>query len=487
MIQQDEDENDDTISASNITRPLIENQQSDGIQPESIRNNFLLMSLLFAINHGCTVSVLGLSNARLGSIGVWQSGVLYGSYTASALYGASYFVKQIGSRNGLVLGMGMSASYVTSFFFATIIVEHNESLKWLQSLVAICGALVGGVGSSILWVSQGTFFTSASQLYASTNNNGQVVENVTSRFGGNFSFIFLIFEVILRLLSTFLIETLGISWKVIFGMYSVLSIVPVFFMMGVLDIERQNNLLQTEDEREESGEDNASPSHKATAALNLLRRDRKAIYLAPVNILFGLATSFSASVLSGVIIQKVLNDPNSKYVGLYTSITSLVASGASLLFGRIQSHPRLQYGKERVLTSGALSYLAIALQFIVYPNGNDWTAFTLMTSYVLLGIGRSTYEGTLRAVFADVFPNHKEGAFGNIILFSGGASTLGYILSVTNALECNQASRYCLEYSDGSIHNILVGILLIIVSAVVAIPSLWRAVRIHRNEHHNNE
>jgi len=479
---QDEDENE-TIT-SNITRPLIDNQESDGTSaPESIRirNNFLLMSLLFAINHGCTVSVLGLSNARLGSVGVWQSGMLYGSYTASALYGASYFVKKFGSRNGLVLGMGMSASYVTSFFFATIIVEKNESLIWLQSLVAICGALVGGVGSSILWVSQGTFFTSSAQLYASTND-GQVVEHVTSRFGGNFSFIFLIFEVILRLLSTFLIETLGISWKVIFGMYSVLSIVPVFFMIGVLDIERyQYNLLQTED----SEEDNTSPSYKATAALNLLKRDRKAIYLAPVNILFGLATSFSASVLSGVIIQKVLNDPNSKYVGLYTSITSLVASGASLFFGRIQS--QMRYGKERVLTSGALSYLAIALQFLVFPDGNNWTAFTLMSSYILLGIGRATYEGTLRAVFADVFPHHKEGAFGNIILFSGGASTLGYILSVTNALECNQASRYCLEYSDGSIHNILLSEILIILSAVVAIPSLWKAVRIHRNEHHNNE
>ena len=110
-----------------------------------------------------------------------------------------------------------------------------------------------------------------------------------------------------------------------------------------------------------------------------------------------------------------------------------------------------------------------------------------MSSYILLGIGRATYEGTLRAVFADVFPNHKEGAFGNIILFSGGASTIGYILSATNTLECNQASRYCLEYSDGSIHNILIMEILIIASAVVAIPSLWKAVRIHRNEHHNNE
>lgn len=148
----DDDENDTITSSSH---PLIESHppQHEGVPSSiSIKKHFRLMSILFAVNHGCTVSVLGLSNAKLGSIGVWQSGVLYASYTMSAIYGSSYVVKKLGSRNGLVLGMCMSASYVTSFFFVTLIVEKNESMLWLQSLVAICGACIGGIGSSILWV-----------------------------------------------------------------------------------------------------------------------------------------------------------------------------------------------------------------------------------------------------------------------------------------------------------------------------------------------
>eukprot|EP00579_Thalassiosira_antarctica_P027833 CAMPEP_0202028392 /NCGR_PEP_ID=MMETSP0905-20130828/63426_1 /ASSEMBLY_ACC=CAM_ASM_000554 /TAXON_ID=420261 /ORGANISM="Thalassiosira antarctica, Strain CCMP982" /LENGTH=557 /DNA_ID=CAMNT_0048592097 /DNA_START=102 /DNA_END=1773 /DNA_ORIENTATION=+ len=532
----DADGNDD----ENISRPIDYNDASSASR--KIRTNFLQMSALFAINHGCTVSclglanarlgsigvwqsgtlyasytaaalfgasyfanvrpirnkprlhriLLGLANARLGSIGVWQSGTLYASYTAAALFGASYFVKQFGSRNGLALGMGMSAAYVTSFFLASMVVEMNEEMVWLQDVVAIAGAVVGGVGSSILWVSQGTYFSCASELFASkVEEEGEMVllGDVTSRFGGNFAFVFLLSEVILRLLSTFLIETAGLSWKIIFGLYSLLSILPVFFMMGVMDVEeyqqhQYNNLLQTEEDDGSDNEDRledeneTSTSHKATAAIDLLRKDPKAKYLSPVSILFGLSTAFSASVLNGEVIQQVLSDPNSTYVGLYTAITSMVAAVASLLFGRLQSShgSRLHCGKELVLTIGALSYFVIALRFIAFPNGSDWNRLTLIYIYTLLGVGRATYEGTLRAIFADFFPNEKEGAFANIILFSGSASTLGYILSVTGALQCEEVSKYCMEYSDGSIHNVLVMELVIIATAVVAIPSFWRAV-----------
>ena len=224
-------------------------------------------------------------------------------------------------------------------------------------------------------------------------------------------------------------------------------------------------------------------SNKATATLDLLRQDPKARYMAPMSVLFGISTSFCSSVINGEVIQRVLSDPNSTYVGLYTAVTSLVAAAASFIFGRLQStstsqggaHRTLRCGKVTVLTIGALSYFVIAIQFLAFPGGKHWNRTTLLVLYILLGIGRATYEGTLRAVVADFFPNNKEGAFGNIILWSGSASTVGYVLSVTGALRCDTVGTYCLEYTDGSIHNVLVMELVIIVLAVIAIPSFWRA------------
>jgi len=45
--------------------------------PGRLVANFVLLSILFAANHGCVVACLGLATARLGSTtGAWQSGLL---------------------------------------------------------------------------------------------------------------------------------------------------------------------------------------------------------------------------------------------------------------------------------------------------------------------------------------------------------------------------------------------------------------------------
>lgn len=469
-----------------------------------IRRNFLCMSILFAVNHGCSVSVLGLANAKLGTAGVWSSGTLYASYTLSALVGASYIVGKLGSRNGLVAGMTMVALYVTSFYVALAISiddeSNNNNTAYVSSgryIVVIGGAVVGGVGSSILWVSQGSYFATASRLLAQQQNQQGIggaaatKSDATSEFGATFAFVFLFAEVILRLLSTFLLKTVGLSWEIVFGWYAFLSILPVCLMLGVVDIDKKDQrlydpIIRTDEYDGDDDIENSYNEHveedcglKAMAALNLLWKDPLAKYLSPICILFGLSSSFASSILNGEIIQRVLSDPNSTYVGLYTAITSLVAAIASLVFGYLQSSKgRLHCGKNAALTIGAVSYLIISLLFLFLLT---WNRGALILVYTLLGIGRATYEGTLRAVFADYFTTEKEGAFGIIILFTGLASTVGYILSVTGSLTCDKVSRYCLQYSDGTIHNVLVMELATIVIALIAVPSLWRAAWMFRS------
>ena len=496
------DENDGPSRAFGIRRGISDPLLTSlfVLDANMIRRNFLYMSILFAINHGCSVSVLGLANAKLGTAGVWSSGTLYASYTLSALIGASYIVGKLGSRNGLVVGMAMVALYVASFYVALAINIADESKNAGRYIVVIGGAVVGGVGSSILWVSQGSYFATASRLLANQQNQqgigiaatSSTKEDATSEFGASFAFVFLLFEVILRLLSTFLVKTVGLSWEIVFGWYAFLSILPVCAMLGVVDIDKQDRrlydpIIRTEEDdgedeherRNDQVEEDRRPPLKAMAALNLMWKDPLTKYLSPICILFGLSTSFASSILNGEIIQRVLSDPNSTYVGLYTAITSLVAAIASLVFGYLQSsNGRMHCGKNGALTTGAASYLIISLLFLFLLT---WDRGALILVYTLLGIGRATYEGTLRAVFADYFTAEKEGAFGIIILFTGTASTIGYILSVTGSLTCDKVSRYCLQYSDGTIHNVLVMELVTIVIAMIAVPSLWRAAWMFRS------
>ena len=61
------------------------------------------------------------------------------------------------------------------------------------------------------------------------------------------------------------------------------------------------------------------------------------------------------------------------YVGLYTAVASMVAAGASLLFGILESsHGSVHLGKGLALSLGAMSYLVIGIRFIVAPDGDSW-------------------------------------------------------------------------------------------------------------------
>jgi hypothetical protein len=103
----------------------------------------------------------------------------------------------------------------------------------------------------------------------------------------------------------------------------------------------------------------------------------------------------------------------------------------------------------------------------------------------LHGIGRATFEGTLKSTFADYFAYEKEGAFANIILQNGLSSALGFVLTFT--LHCSSRKQemwgpYCVMNKDGSVHDVLTFELLIVVTAVLAIFGYHRASMIRSNE-----
>jgi hypothetical protein len=104
----------------------------------------------------------------------------------------------------------------------------------------------------------------------------------------------------------------------------------------------------------------------------------------------------------------------------------------------------------------------------------------LSTVYLFQGIGRATFEGTLRATYADFFPDKIEGAFANIILQNGIFTALGFALSFF--VTCSHEGPYCVQYKEGGLHNVLVLELAVVLSAVVALLGYWNARRIYHSE-----
>lgn len=64
------------------------------------------------------------------------------------------------------------------------------------------------------------------------------------------------------------------------------------------------------------------------------------------------------------------------------------------------------------------------------------------------------------------------------------------VIAVTFSLKCDTPSRYCIEYSNGTLHDVLTFELIAIGSAALAIFGYLRASSIHcreRDEERNSE
>jgi MFS family permease len=418
---------------------------------------FTIFSIIFSACPCAALACLALATARLGPIGAWSSGMLYLTYTLSSVLGATYVVKRLGGRNAMMLGMSLYVVYVACFWMAV-------AFPQIKGVSAISGAFIGGIGSGILWTAQGSYFTQAAEEHALYQ--GCEWADCTSSLSGTFASIYLLEETILHVSSYFLIQWWNVEWSAIFASYAAIAVASTVGMLWVKNYP-------TSRKRSDVGD---SIWNKVMAALNLLHKDRKMRYLVGINMVFGFSGAFINSFVSGQVLRVALQDEQSKTVGLFVSWGAGVAALASLAFGKI-TH---DYGKEPVMILGNVAFLGVSLPFVLQPDLTKWTWPFLLLVYAFQGLGRATFESTEKAVMADFFPYEKEGAFANIILQNGVFGSIGYIL--TFSLTCSTLGPYCIEYRNGTLHDVLKFEVLVCLAAVLAILGYLRANHLYWKE-----
>jgi MFS family permease len=440
-------------------------QSSYSAHRRRIATNFVWMSLLFSINHGCVVACLSVATARLGAWGAGQSGVLYISYTSSALLGATYIVKTLGSRNALLAGMALYTSYVGCFYYAALYPDNAKSVHW----ITLVGAGVGGVGAGFLWTAQGSYFAQSVEQYAESST-AQSMEESSAWLSSIFAFVYLTLELILRSLSTFIFHYTQRSWTFVFQVYFVLMILSALGMLSVHSFPRETTT------NSHSSHHATGYSNKLTAAWDLLVQDSKMKYMIGLNASFGFASAFVNAYVNSEVVRVVFQDDESRTVGILSAGSSTVAAISSLVLGGVSRRT----GKGPVLYLGAACFLWVALPFVLQPHLEHWTRTMVVIIYTLQGVGRATFEGTLKATFADYFSYEKEGAFANIILHNGLSSAVGFFVPLS--LPCRHAtSPYCVPFhKDGALHDVLCLELLVVGSSLLAGVGYWRASVLHR-------
>jgi hypothetical protein len=346
-------------------------------------------------------------------------------YTASALLGATYIVKRAGARNSIWLGMALYCAYVGCFWVAT----RQDELD-AQRLVAYTGAAIGGVGAGFLWTAQGAYFAKAAEEHA--HHLQQPVSTSTASLAGRFAFLYLAEEVLLRVLSTVLVGI--ISWESIFGLYTAITLVSTLCMPFVYNYPASSSSDDDdENDNDDYGNANADTAatstifYKVTAAGQLLWKDPKMKYMIGLNAVFGFAAAFLNSYVNGQVVPIAL-DNGEKYIGVLSSWVSAVAAGMSLVFGRLGSSSTTATlgGKGPILILGAVCFFGVVFPFVIQPDASQYGWGLLILVYTFHGVGRATFEGTLKATFADYFAYETEGAFANIILQNGLSGAIGY-------------------------------------------------------------
>jgi MFS family permease len=384
----------------------------------------------------------------------------YLTYTLSAVLGATYLVKRVGSKRAATTGMWLFCWYVACFLLAAV---QPKS----AAVLAYSGAAVGGIGAGIGWTAQGVYFTETVEAYSL--QSGASWSESSSRLSAIFAFTILTCDTSMDVLATVMIRNLHVHWTVVFALYSLIAVLSTLGMFFTKEYPTDDDLESTMFE-------------KSTAAVRLLVNDSKMKYMISFNVTFGLAGAFLNSFVSGEVVPVALSDNSSSYVGFLVAIHGVVAALASLFFGIIT---QTAIGKVPVLIAGSLSFALVALPFLHRPAPQDWTFRQLILAYAMEGVGRSTSEGTLKALFADYFPSEKEGAFANIILQYGLASAAAYWVS--NQFRCTSAGKFCVAYRDGSKHNVFAFALILIISSVLSAFCLARAFCLRRRENSFSE
>lgn len=446
----------------------------------SVYQNYILFSILFALNHGGVASCISFATTHLDdfdeTLSSYHMRTLHGSYALAAVMGVAYAVKSLGGhgKSALTLGMGINCVYVTCVALAITFIkdkkiDDNGSSSGRIIIMVICGAL-GGIGGALLWTAQGSYFTQVSSKYAdASKSTKKTVDKATKELAGQFAAIYFAVEVVIRIFCTVAVVTFKWNWKAVYlGCISV-SVLSALCMGSFVTYYGDEDIYKSVRAIRSASLDDYS-------TLGLFWNDRKIRYMAPICVLFPLVSYFMASFIEKHALIIAFGKNETIYLKLIGVVATIVAASASVPFARLAQ----KYGNGVVLVMGILASVFLSLLVLVIAGLELWNLGFFLALYGLQGIGKATFVGNLRSQFSVMFVHNKESAFANIVFWEGLFASIGFIL--TTVLKCSSLSTFCIKYGDGSIHDALLYQLFVLTASSFAILGLMKLSQIMRAE-----
>eukprot|EP00298_Acanthocystis_sp_HF-20_P010486 c18881_g1_i1.p1 GENE.c18881_g1_i1~~c18881_g1_i1.p1 ORF type:complete len:458 (+),score=177.54 c18881_g1_i1:84-1376(+) len=390
------------------TTPLLDPTEkvSESPSARSVYTTFLFVTFFFSLNHGTVTALIALASSDLGDLGRYCTGTLYIMYTVVALLFSALIVSYTGFKWGLFAGLAVYCFYVCSFLVYRFVPE-------IATEAALVGSGIGGIAAGFLWTAQGGYFALACQLYARAS--GKKPEEVTGSFGAIFGAIYLFGEVSLKFASSLITSYLG-GEETVYIVFSIIAVGSAIGMMFVLDLQKFPH-----PDPNYVAPPKPSVTAKLIAAANLITSDPKMALMLPVQMSFGFISVFLNSYSNANIVKAFLGSSNVGYLsGIVAAFAGIVSTVSSKLSKKI--------GKMPILVTGGIVFTAECAIFLAFSDKTLGTWGWCVVLYLLHGAGRGIFESTNKAVIADFFPTKAPAAFANVIVSSGGASSIGFFL-----------------------------------------------------------
>ena len=219
----------------------VEKQANSAIPMNRKRllHNAVHMSTCFAANEGCLTAVLAVSSAIIDPhLFATSAGTLYLSFACGTIV-APALVNLTGLRLSLVLGLASYTLYIGCFMFPS----------WYSLLPS---SAIAGLLGSLLWTSQGVYFTTNAVLYSEASLGDIPLRSAISYISSIFATIFPFFLAMLKLTSSLILHA-GFGYMEMYCVYAALALIATIVMTQVLPLQTPPDV-----ENEHEGENVAS-------------------------------------------------------------------------------------------------------------------------------------------------------------------------------------------------------------------------------------
>lgn len=369
-----------------------------------LRSEFFRMSVVLAIGHGTATTPLVYASSVLDpKVAYLCNGTLYSFMLLSSLLFAVPTVGRFGHRGSLVISLGLYSVYVGSFSLATML-----PTPFMQGALFIPGSICAGLAAGILWTAQGGYFSHCGATIA--REEKQPRELVNSQLATQFAFYYLLFEVLSKVLwSALMIASVSVAGTAL--LFVAVAMASSFAMTSVADTQH----VQAE-----------RPAAAQVLDAVRLWSDVRIWLLSPMNITFGVSAAYMNGYFNAQVGSKVLG---AQSIGYLSALAVLTSCAMTWVYGSCSQ----RFGNIVAISIGAASFAGIPILMLFAGVSQEW-GWWICIFYVFQGSGRSFFENTNKAIFADTFKGaDAEASFANGVMQLAASSALCFFLSAVVA------------------------------------------------------